>query len=142
MFLNSWACFSLFCYFFNYFIQGSLIVDYFSSITNLEDQWKKWIEEHLSHEQTITNCLISAAYICYCGPFERDIRLKFCESFGTLCSKYEIPKEPQQLFKVKYFLSVAVYLTYIRFSMDILNDNLNGKSHEILKRFQILMRKS
>ena len=45
--------------------------------------------------------------------FERDIRLKFCESFGTLCSKYEIPKEPQQLFKVKYFLSVAVYLTYI-----------------------------
>jgi hypothetical protein len=73
------------------------------SLTNLEDQWKKWIEEHLSHEQTITNCLITAAYVSYCGPFDKDIRRKIYEFVATCCQKHEIPKEPQQIFKVLLF---------------------------------------
>ncbi len=73
-------------------------------MTNLEDQWKKWIEEHLSHEQTITNCLITAAYICYCGPFDKDIRIRLRNFFSACCVKYEIPKEPQQIFKVVFIL--------------------------------------
>ena len=71
------------------------------SLTNLEEQWKTWIEEHLSHEQTITNCLITAAYICYCGPFDREIRQKFCTFFAATCVKFDIPKEPQQIFRVR-----------------------------------------
>ena len=53
----------------------------------------------MSHEQTITNCIISAAYICYCGPFDIDIRHRLCTEFSAFCSKYDIPREPQQLFK-------------------------------------------
>jgi hypothetical protein len=70
------------------------------SLTNLEEQWKKWIEEHLSHEQTLTNCLIVAAYICYCGPFERDLRQKLCSKITELCAEHAIPREPQLIFKV------------------------------------------
>lgn len=73
---------------------------FFFSLTNLEDQWKKWIEEHLSHEQTITNCLITAAYICYCGPFDRDTRERLGKFFSECCFKHGIPREPQQVFKV------------------------------------------
>ncbi|CAF0814844.1 unnamed protein product, partial [Brachionus calyciflorus] len=68
-------------------------------LTNLEDQWKKWIDEHLSHEQTITNCIITAAYICYCGPFDLDTRNRLGRFFAECCSKHEIPREPQQIFK-------------------------------------------
>lgn len=75
-------------------------------MTNLEDQWKKWIDEHLTHEQTITNCIITAAFISYCGPFERHIRMRICEFVLDCCQKHEIPKEPQKIFQVKIALII------------------------------------
>ncbi len=58
----------------------------------------------LSHEQTLTNCLIAAAFITYSGPFDRDCRIKLCKFFVSICQKLSIPKEPQQIFKVFTFL--------------------------------------
>lgn len=72
------------------------------SLTNLEDQWKKWIDEHLSHEQTLTNCLITAAFVTYSGPFDRDLRKKLGDFFVQICEKHDLPKEPQQTFRVNY----------------------------------------
>ena len=93
----------VFFFIFYKILENFLIVHFVFSLTNLEDQWKKWIEEHLSHEQTITNCLITAAYVSYCGPFDKDIRRKIYEFVATCCQKHEIPKEPQQIFKVLLF---------------------------------------
>ena len=79
-----------------------MLVSVFSfcvSLTNLEEQWKKWIEEHSSREQTISNCLVAAAYLCYCGPFEKEIRFMFRSFFTSCCEKYSIPREPHQIFK-------------------------------------------
>ena len=81
-------------------------------MTNLEDQWKKWIEEHLSHEQTITNCLITAAYICYCGPFDMDTRNRFGNFFAECCIKHDIPREPQQIFKVTKKLKLIFFCSF------------------------------
>ena len=72
-------------------------------MTNLEDQWKKWIEEHLTHEQTITNCIITAAFVSYCAPFERSTRIRICEFVAQCCLKHDIPKEPQKIFQVTIY---------------------------------------
>jgi hypothetical protein len=70
------------------------------SLNGLEEQWKKWIDEHLSHEQTLTNCLIAASFITYLGPFDVNNRKRLYNQFFSICQKNAIPKEPQQIFKV------------------------------------------
>ena len=61
----------------------------------------------MSHEQTLTNCLITAAFISYSGPFDKDIRKKLCTFFVNTCNSFEIPREPQEVFKD---LSLAEFL--------------------------------
>ncbi len=69
------------------------------SLIGLEEQWKKWIDEHLSHEQTLTNCLIAASFITYLGPFSTLLRKRLCNQFFQICIKNSIPREPQLIFK-------------------------------------------
>jgi dynein heavy chain, axonemal len=71
----------------------------------------------LSHEQTLTNCLITAAYISYLGAFDKDLRAKLCSFFFNTCTKYEIPFEPQYVFKdmtLAEFLYTPIQLKEIK----------------------------
>jgi len=70
------------------------------SLSDLEDQWTKWITEHSTHDQTLTNCILAAAYMTYCSPFDADLRRILCQKFFKFCEQYEIPREADLVFQV------------------------------------------
>ena len=69
------------------------------SLSDLEDQWTKWITEHSTHEQTLTNCILAAAYMTYCSPFDADLRRNLCQKFLRFCEQFEIPREADLVFQ-------------------------------------------
>ncbi|CAF5083818.1 unnamed protein product [Rotaria sp. Silwood1] len=78
---------------------------YFFSLSNLEDQWIKWIAEHSTHDQTLTNCILAAAYMTYCLPFDVNLRRILCQKFVSFCEQYQIPREADLVFQecsIKY----------------------------------------
>jgi len=66
----------------------------------LEDQWTKWIAEHSTHDQTITNCILAAAYMTYCSAYDADLRRILCQKFIKFCEQYAIPREADLVFQV------------------------------------------
>ena len=70
------------------------------SLSDLEDQWSKWIAEHSTHEQTLTNCILAAAYMTYCSAFDADLRRVLSVKFVKICDEHRIPKEAELVFQV------------------------------------------
>ncbi|UJR24993.1 hypothetical protein I4U23_006354 [Adineta vaga] len=68
-------------------------------LSDLEDQWAKWIAEHSTHDQTLTNCILAAAYMTYCSALDADLRRVFSERFTKFCEQYEIPRESDLIFQ-------------------------------------------
>ncbi|CAF3476774.1 unnamed protein product [Rotaria socialis] len=68
-------------------------------LSDLEDQWAKWIAEHSTHDQTLTNCILAAAYMTYCAPFDADLRRILCQKFLSFCEQYQIPREADLVFQ-------------------------------------------
>ena len=70
------------------------------SLSDLEDQWSKWIAEHSTHEQTLTNCIVAAAYMTYCSAFDADLRRVLSLKFVKICEEHSIPREAELVFQV------------------------------------------
>jgi hypothetical protein len=87
----------------------------FFSLSDLEDQWTKWIAEHSTHDQTLTNCILAAAYMTYCSPFDADLRRTLSEKFAKLCEQYAIPRESDLVFQVCLIKSTIEKQKRIRF---------------------------
>ncbi len=71
----------------------------------------------MSHEQTLTNCVITSAYFCYCGPFDKDTRMRLAKFFSERCSKHDIPKESSQVlrdFTLPEFLFTPIQIKEIQ----------------------------
>ncbi|CAF1326895.1 unnamed protein product [Adineta steineri] len=88
------------------------------SLSDLEDQWTKWIAEHSTHDQTLTNCILAAAYMAYCSPFDADLRRILCEKFLKYCEQYEIPRESDLVFQPIPIDSISKNSFDLSFSMN------------------------
>ena len=82
-------------------MRGLNLIEFVFSLSDLEDQWTKWITEHSTHDQTLTNCILAAAYMSYCSPFDADLRRILCLKFVKFCEQYEIPREADLVFQVR-----------------------------------------
>ncbi len=79
----------------------------------MEDQWTKWITEHSTHDQTLTNCILAAAYMAYCSPFDADLRRILCQKFIKFCEEYDIPREADLVFQVNKLKKQDFHLSFL-----------------------------
>ncbi|CAF1032650.1 unnamed protein product [Adineta ricciae] len=96
-------------------------------LSDLEDQWTKWITEHSTHDQTLTNCILAAAYMTYCSSLDADLRRIFSEKFTKFCEQYEIPRESDLIFQSIPMDSVSKNSFDLSFSM--INQSLDSTNN-------------
>ncbi|CAF0936921.1 unnamed protein product [Rotaria sordida] len=94
------------------------------SLSDLEDQWTKWIAEHSTHDQTLTNCILAASYMTYCSPFDAELRRILCQKFVTFCEQYQIPREADLVFQPIPIDAMAK--TSLDFSYTLHNQSLDS----------------
>ncbi|XP_033874385.3 dynein axonemal heavy chain 8-like [Acipenser ruthenus] len=72
--------------------------DVLKSLSTLEQQWKEALELCVVSE-LLTNCLLAAAFLTYCGPFNAGGRLMGCELFLLKCEEGGLPLPQKVLFR-------------------------------------------
>ncbi|XP_041109797.1 dynein heavy chain 8, axonemal-like [Polyodon spathula] len=72
--------------------------DVLKRLSNLEQQWKETVQLCVVSE-LLTNCLLAAAFLTYCGPFNAGGRILGCELFLLKCEEGGLPLPQKMLFR-------------------------------------------
>ncbi|CAK8694917.1 unnamed protein product [Clavelina lepadiformis] len=64
----------------------------------LEESWKAEIDEIISNEELVTNCILASACLTYCGGMTSDARKRMTSFYTHVCKHYELPIPNKMLF--------------------------------------------
>lgn len=56
------------------------------------------LEESVTVEQVLTNCILAAAYLTYCGGMTIDARRRMVGFYSHVCKHFEFPLPNKMLF--------------------------------------------
>ncbi|XP_077973667.1 uncharacterized protein LOC120348568 isoform X2 [Styela clava] len=68
------------------------------SLKPLENAWKNELDESVTVEQVLTNCILAAAFQTYCGGMTIDARRRMVSFYTHVCKHYELPLPHKMLF--------------------------------------------
>ena len=68
------------------------------SLKPLENSWKHELEEKITNEELVTNCVLASAFLTYCGPMTSDARKRMTSFYTHVCKHYELPIPNKMLF--------------------------------------------
>nr|CAB3238692.1 dynein heavy chain 8, axonemal-like [Phallusia mammillata] len=69
------------------------------SLKPLEQSWSHELADTITSEELVTNCILAAAYLTYCGGMTSDARQRMTSFYTHVCEHYELPIPSRMLFR-------------------------------------------
>ena len=69
------------------------------SLQQEKERWQTYVDEHAENEWLLSNCMVAAAYLTYCGGMTSDSRYRLGEYFSKVCEEVQFPIPKRRLLK-------------------------------------------